>query len=250
MEISGDLDFQFSSQTRMDDYKENLIGLVRARPLLWNPCVPDYKDKDKRTQVWEELAKILKEPKGTSHKDTWESLIRCHCNALQRTKKNLGSGAGNSRPWKFIKQMEFLIPIKESRKSTGNLTEASDEETETKDGILQVVVEETDSDTVNEDDGFNVPEQLVAVVEKKKRSEQGVKQKKRKVDSEDPIRSLMRKKLERKPESPRMSFFNSIMPRVEALEEDLFLEFQLQTLQLLKNLHAQQTQQGHFPEQP
>ena len=50
----------------MDDYKETLIELVRMRPLLWNPRVPDYKDKDFffKHKFGEDLAKILKEPKG------------------------------------------------------------------------------------------------------------------------------------------------------------------------------------------
>ena len=48
----------------MDDYKEGLIELVRTRPLLWNPRIGDYKDKDQKTQVWEDLVKILKEPQG------------------------------------------------------------------------------------------------------------------------------------------------------------------------------------------
>ncbi|KAK7497540.1 hypothetical protein BaRGS_00011180, partial [Batillaria attramentaria] len=38
----------------MADYRENLIELVRARPLLWNPCVPDYKDKPQKTHVWDD----------------------------------------------------------------------------------------------------------------------------------------------------------------------------------------------------
>ncbi|XP_041372754.1 uncharacterized protein LOC121386024 [Gigantopelta aegis] len=261
---------------------------------IWNSRVPDYKNKDQRAQVWEDLEKILtaqhkihynlsfpcllidliyndiseyvfvlpvntyfpyghcfssrSSSMGTTHKVIWESLIHCHCNALQRTrtKKKSGSGADNSKPWKFLKQMEFLIPIKDIRNSKGHLPEASDEESETDADILQAAMEE--ADIVSEGDGVDVPEQAVDMVEKRKGSEQGGrKQKKKKVeDNEDPILSLMRKKLERKPESPRIGFFNSIMPRVETLEEDLFQEFQLQTLQLLKNLHAQQTQQGHF----
>ena len=133
--------------------------------------------------------------------------------------------------------MEYLIPAKDSRKSKGNPTDTSYE-----DDILQAAMKE--ADTVSEGDGIDVPEQpvpeqAVAVAEKKTGSEQGGrKQKKKKVeDSEDPILSLMRKEMEMKLESPRMGFFKSIMPRVEALEEDNFQEFQIQTLRLLQNLH-------------
>ncbi|XP_041366857.1 uncharacterized protein LOC121381588 [Gigantopelta aegis] len=260
-----DLDYHVTNSFLTDDFRQRRFTVGSLSDLcriafgrigtlsgqicsIWNPRVPDYKNKDQRAQVWEDLEKILTAPKGTTHKVIWESLIHCHCNALQRTrtKKKLGSVADNSKPWKFLKQMEFLIPIKDIRNSKGNLPEASDEESETDADILQAAMEE--ADIVSEGDGVDVPEQAVDVVEKRKGSEQGGrKQKKKKVeDNEDPILSLMRKKLERKPESPRIGFFNSIMPRVETLEEDLFQEFQLQTLQLLKNLHAQQTQQGHF----
>ena len=165
-----------------------------------------------------------------------------HSLSLQRSaedKEEIGQ-------WKFLEQMEFLIAIKGTRTVSGNLPEASDEETETAADILQAAVEEADIEV--ETDGVNVFEQPIAVAVKRKESAQGgpKHKKKRNVqESEDPILSLIKQKLERKPESSRMGFFKSIMPRVEALEEDLFQEFQLQTLQSLKKLHALQTQQGH-----
>ena len=48
----------------MDNYKEQLIELVRARPILWDPRVPDYKDKDQKLQVWDEIKKLLTAPEG------------------------------------------------------------------------------------------------------------------------------------------------------------------------------------------
>ncbi|GFS18908.1 transcription factor Adf-1 [Elysia marginata] len=209
--------------------------MVRARPLLWHPRVPDYKSKDQRTQVWDDLKDLLTAPKGTTctPKDVWESLVRCNNSALLRVKANKksGSGADNSKPWKFLKQMEFLNPIKIIRNSKGNLPQERDE-----DDILQTAMIEADVSSEGEE--VDVPEQLVAVVEKRAGSEQGGKKhKKKKVDdNDDDIISLLRKKIERKPESPRMGFFNSIMPRVETLDDDRFQELQLHTLQLLKKL--------------
>ncbi|KAL8573918.1 hypothetical protein ACOMHN_029365 [Nucella lapillus] len=46
----------------MDDYREQLMELVRARPLLWDPHVADYKDKDQKAQVWENLNGRLNSP--------------------------------------------------------------------------------------------------------------------------------------------------------------------------------------------
>ncbi|GFR89765.1 transcription factor Adf-1 [Elysia marginata] len=169
----------------MDDYKENLIEMVRVRPLLWDPRVPDYKNKDQRTRVWDELKDLLTAPKGTTWtctpKDVWESLVRCNNNALLRVKANKksGSGADNSKPWKFLKQMEFLNPIKIIRNSKGNLSQERDE-----DDILQTAMIE--ADVWSEGEEVDVPEQFVAVVEKRAGSEQGGKKhKKKKVDDND-----------------------------------------------------------------
>ncbi|KAL8564388.1 hypothetical protein ACOMHN_057410 [Nucella lapillus] len=231
----------------MDDYREQLIELVRARPLLWDPHVADYKDKDQKAQVWENLNGRLNSPTGTTATDVWISLIRCHNNALARKKKKSGSGADKSKPWKFMEQMEFLIPIKDVRTSKGNLAQLSDEESDPKEGdILQTAMD--DADIRSDDDGVVVPEEAVAVAERRTGSEKEKrKPKKRKdEDNDELILSLLKKKIKRKSESTRMGFFTSIMPRVDALDDEQFQEFQLQTLQLLKNLHIQKTQQQQF----
>ena len=54
----------FDYQPNMENYKESLIEMVRARPLLWDPRVPDYKNKDQKAQVWVELNELLTSPDG------------------------------------------------------------------------------------------------------------------------------------------------------------------------------------------
>ena len=88
---------------------------------------------------------------------------------------------------------------------------------------------------------------VLAVVEKRAGSEQGGKKQKKKEkkvdDNNDDIISLLRKKIERKPESSRMGFFNSTMPRVEILDDDdRFQEFQL----LLKKTLRRAKSSGTF----
>ncbi|GFS12626.1 hypothetical protein ElyMa_006702500 [Elysia marginata] len=163
------------------------------------------------------------------------------CFAEGEGNKKSGSGADNFKPWKFLKEMEFLNPNKIIRNSKGHLPQERDE-----DDVLQTAIIE--ADVWSEGEEVDVPEQLVAVVEKRAGSEQGGKKhtKKKVDDNDDDIISLLRKKIERKPESPRMGFFNSIMPRVETLDDDRSQEFQLQTLQLLKKLCAEQNHQGYF----
>lgn len=142
-----------------------------------------------------------------------------------------------------MKQMEFLISAKDVRISKGNLPQLSDEESGPKEGdMLQTAMDDADEDEVAD------PEEAVALEERRTRNEKEKrKQKKRKNDDNDElILSLLKKKIERKSESTRMGFFTSIMPRVDALDDEQFQEFQLQTLQLLKNLHTQKTQQQQF----
>ncbi|GFO05480.1 hypothetical protein PoB_003198500 [Plakobranchus ocellatus] len=37
----------------MNDYKKEIIELMRDRPLLWDPKNPEYHNSDQRKQVWE-----------------------------------------------------------------------------------------------------------------------------------------------------------------------------------------------------
>ncbi|GFR90518.1 transcription factor adf-1 [Elysia marginata] len=122
--------------------------MVRERPLLWDPRVPDYKNRDQRTQVWDELKDLLTAPKGRMG-------IPCsmqqHCFAEGEANKKSGSEADNSKPWKFLKQMEFLNPIKIIRNSKGNLPQERDE-----DDILQTAMIE--ADVWSEGEEVDVPE--------------------------------------------------------------------------------------------
>ena len=53
-----------TQSAKMDSYRERLIEFVRARPLLWDHRLPDYKDKDQKAQVWEYLDGCLNPPTG------------------------------------------------------------------------------------------------------------------------------------------------------------------------------------------
>ena len=90
-----------------------------------------------------------------------------------------------------MKQMEFLIPIKEVRTSKGNLPQLSDEESDPNEGdILQTAMD--DADIRSDDDGVVVLEEAVAVAERRTGSEKEKrKPKKRKdEDNEELILSL------------------------------------------------------------
>ncbi|KAK3795179.1 hypothetical protein RRG08_056242 [Elysia crispata] len=46
---------------RMDDYKKNVIEMVREHIFLWNPVHRDYKNKEQRKQAWEDIDMKIRE---------------------------------------------------------------------------------------------------------------------------------------------------------------------------------------------
>ncbi|KAK3801098.1 hypothetical protein RRG08_029358 [Elysia crispata] len=50
---------------RMDDYKKNVIEMVREHIFLWNPVHRDYKNKEQRKQAWEDIDKKIQPPTGS-----------------------------------------------------------------------------------------------------------------------------------------------------------------------------------------
>ncbi|KAK3793644.1 hypothetical protein RRG08_001358, partial [Elysia crispata] len=46
----------------MDDYKKNVIEMVREHIFLWNPVHRDYKNKEQRKQAWEDIDKKIQPP--------------------------------------------------------------------------------------------------------------------------------------------------------------------------------------------
>ncbi|XP_056629799.1 uncharacterized protein LOC130440569 [Diorhabda sublineata] len=101
--------------------EEMLIEKVRSRVFLYDPKSPDYRDHEKRTNAWEEIGAELKmKPKNA--KETWEKLRRCFTNALNRRRnKNNGEGTKKMHPWKYEKEMSFLLPSIDTRNTQNNL---------------------------------------------------------------------------------------------------------------------------------
>ncbi|XP_059163275.1 uncharacterized protein LOC131946491 [Physella acuta] len=105
----------------MDEYKKIVIELVRNSPSLWDPSNKDYKNKEQRKLVWEEIEQIIQPPPGVTigAKTTWDQLTRGFCNALKRKNRKSGRGSANKKEWKFQEDMMFLIPAKKSRAMPG-----------------------------------------------------------------------------------------------------------------------------------
>ncbi|KAK9737421.1 Alcohol dehydrogenase transcription factor Myb/SANT-like [Popillia japonica] len=94
--------------------EELLIEQVKQRELLFNSRCRDYKDQNKRCEAWEEIGREMN-MSGEFAKDAWERLRRCYTNALHR--RRFKKSPKRVFPWKFEKEMSFLLPFLELRKS-------------------------------------------------------------------------------------------------------------------------------------
>ncbi|CAF4927316.1 unnamed protein product [Pieris macdunnoughi] len=59
-------------------------------------------------------------------KNKWSKLRNCFTNALKRRRKKSGQTAAKAVPWKFEKQMGFLLPYVEGRSTVTNLSKSND----------------------------------------------------------------------------------------------------------------------------
>ncbi|CAG9788474.1 unnamed protein product [Diatraea saccharalis] len=85
---------------------EQLIEYVKLRPVLYNKTFSQYRDQTVRNIAWEEIAEQLNTP-AEELKERWGKLRNLYNSALQRRRKK----SNLKYPWKFEKEMEFLMPF-------------------------------------------------------------------------------------------------------------------------------------------
>ncbi|KAL3278534.1 hypothetical protein HHI36_024238 [Cryptolaemus montrouzieri] len=95
---------------------EQLIELVEQFPVLYDMNLARYRDHNVRNNAWEHIAERMN-TSVEEVKNKWGKLRNCYTNALKRRSRKSGQVTTNMVPWKFEKQMEFLLPHLE-RKST------------------------------------------------------------------------------------------------------------------------------------
>ncbi|CAF4875030.1 unnamed protein product [Pieris macdunnoughi] len=104
---------------------EQLIELVKKYSVLYDMRLPQYKDHTVRNNAWEEIAEQMN-TNVEEVKNKWSKLRNCFTNALKRRHKKSGQAAAKAVPWKFEKQMEFLLPYVEGRSTFTNLSKSND----------------------------------------------------------------------------------------------------------------------------
>ncbi|XP_071452665.1 uncharacterized protein [Hetaerina americana] len=91
-----------------------LIEEVRKRPYLYDISLDEYKDIRKKDNSWAEIAQILNSDCLTVKKN-WKKLRDCFRQAISRRTSENGQEPRNLKPWRYEKQMQFLLPSMTSR---------------------------------------------------------------------------------------------------------------------------------------
>ncbi|KAG5877668.1 hypothetical protein JTB14_015628 [Gonioctena quinquepunctata] len=101
---------------------EKIIEKVKDYDVLYNHELIDYKVQFKRQAAWEHIASELN-MQAHAVKAKWEKLRRCFINARNRRLQK-SSDAKKMPPWRYEREMEFLLPHVESRKIQSNFKDS------------------------------------------------------------------------------------------------------------------------------
>ncbi|VEN61351.1 unnamed protein product [Callosobruchus maculatus] len=107
---------------------EKLIEEVRNFKFLYDTNDENYLKIKLTDCVWREIAKNLGLKNGNEARTAWKKLRNCHRDALRRQKKCMRSGipASEIQPWRYQKQMNFLLPFMPHHNQEGNIDADSD----------------------------------------------------------------------------------------------------------------------------
>ncbi|XP_071502245.1 uncharacterized protein [Diadema antillarum] len=214
----------------------------------------DPTDDDAAVEADNELTDVQVQPAtasrkrpGVTMKQTWEGLNRTFNSALsQRKKKTSNGGQGHDKPWKFESSMSFVKAVKEKRNIASNLEEIGDSEGDEnlRRGMFEQVVDESGIYEIDDDDEDNLaPSTSFKPIPQKPSTKSRASKRKATDDTHDVARAglykVMTQCLEQKQKSPRLQFFESIMPRVDEMADDRFLDFQIEVLSCLKRFGQQ-----------
>jgi len=179
-------------------------------------------------------------------------------------KSQSGDGAGSSKQWVFMKSMSFLKVVKEKRSTTGNLGSSHvavdlDESSCSVDdstnileravrwsGIINEVEDADDEDNLTDPPSRPPTPSVLRPTSNESVVKQKSCSKRRAEESEAALFQSIKRRLDEKSvarECPRMGFFKSLMPKIQSLTDDQFIEFQLKVLSDLKEVSQPMLQQ-------
>ncbi|GFO39897.1 transcription factor adf-1 [Plakobranchus ocellatus] len=244
------------------DYKKDIIDAVRSHPVLWNPSNEDYKNQDKRKAIWKHIDSTTPPPSGVDihAKIAWEQLTRCYANVLKRKDRRSESGAiSSTKEWRYERDMMFLIPVKKTRWpcSAGNIV--TDIKVDNDSNMCDNELSQSDSLTsIRLEDAFNAEEEIWNNSEngndyKEDYRDHGTEESANQINhingSVDAFHfhgqdRKVKRACKKSKKSHRLTFFKSLMPMIDNLTDDEFLDFQVNIIQDLKRFRIARSQQS------
>ncbi|XP_067614833.1 transcription factor Adf-1-like [Eurosta solidaginis] len=88
----------------MDDFK--LIEFVRDFPCLYDKASRDFKDANKKSAAWKDIAENLGVDVAVAVR--WGYLRERFKKEIRSSKNTSGSGASDGRQWVFLENLQFL----------------------------------------------------------------------------------------------------------------------------------------------
>ncbi|KAK0143412.1 Transcription factor Adf-1 [Merluccius polli] len=103
---------------------EKLIAAVAGHPVLYDPSLFCFRDRNKKALAWAEVSRVV----GWSVNECikkWKSLRDTYRKNKKKEKerRRSGAGAGGGKPWKYAGIMAFIDPFMDDRESQTNMGE-------------------------------------------------------------------------------------------------------------------------------
>ncbi|KAK0137994.1 Transcription factor Adf-1 [Merluccius polli] len=103
---------------------EKLIAAVAGHPVLYDPSLFCFRDRNKKALAWAEVSRVVGWSVNECNKK-WKSLRDTYRKNKKKEKerRRSGAGAGGGKPWKYARIMAFIDPFMDDRQSQTNMGE-------------------------------------------------------------------------------------------------------------------------------
>ncbi|KAK0142794.1 Transcription factor Adf-1 [Merluccius polli] len=101
---------------------EKLIATVAGHPVLYDPSLFCFRDRNKKALAWAEVSRVVGWSVNECNKK-WKSLRDTYRKNKEKERRRSGAGAGGGKPWKYAGIMAFIDPFMDDRESQTNMGE-------------------------------------------------------------------------------------------------------------------------------
>ncbi|XP_017492051.1 PREDICTED: uncharacterized protein LOC108380189 [Rhagoletis zephyria] len=223
----------------MSDSTIKFVELIETYPCLYNNTLQEYSRKDVTERAWNEVSQQMLWPVSEC-KEKWRNIRNNFVRSLKAPPS--GSGAKAKKPYYLHDSLQFVLQyIRPVKHSAGNESSVlySDVDLFTESEEVEVFTEENSYDPIPETS---------------QRVESGVKARKRKKEGDGDIAEAVmeivksrenRKGRDEGRDDGRRMFFLSLMPDVNKLSDENFMQFRINTIVELQKILLQQERSGN-----